>query len=76
MSKILNRVDPQYVTDYRGIPTARCPCGGDLLKVIAIFDDEYEISMYMLDAECYYCGAQVTAPTPLDLHAKTNLVTV
>jgi hypothetical protein len=33
--------------------------------VIAVFND-FEISLYALDAECYSCGALITVPTPLD----------
>ena len=52
-------------TDYRGIPTHACPCGSMTFYVIAVFED-FEISLYALDAECYSCGALVTVPTPLD----------
>ena len=51
--------------DYRGIPTHACPCGSMTFYVIAVFDN-FEISLYALDAECYSCGALVTVPTPLD----------
>lgn len=53
--------------DLRGIPTNKCICGSDVFKIIARFDEEYNISMYALDAECWSCGAKITAPTPLDL---------
>lgn len=54
--------------DARGIPTCECPsCGSNTFKIVAMFDPEdYEISMYALDAECATCGSMVTAPTPLD----------
>lgn len=53
--------------DYKGIPTAVCPCGSDLLTIQAQFDEAYEITAYLLNAHCAYCGAELTAPTPLDL---------
>ena len=54
--------------DARGIPTRECPaCGSDLFTVQVSFDENYEISAYLLNAECAYCGTKVTAPTPLDL---------
>jgi hypothetical protein len=53
--------------DLRGVPTNRCICGSDIFRIIAKFDDEYEICMYALEAECWSCGAKLTAPTPLDL---------
>jgi hypothetical protein len=54
--------------DARGIPTAECPCcGSRLIKLLACFDDDYEVSAYLLDAECAECSTLITAPTPLDL---------
>jgi len=54
--------------DARGIPTRECPsCSSDLFTVQVKFDEDYEIGMYLLDAECAYCGTKITAPTPLDL---------
>lgn len=54
--------------DSRGIPSAVCPeCGSDVLRIYASFDDSYEISMYLLEAECAFCESPMTAPTPLDL---------
>jgi hypothetical protein len=57
------------MSDYRGIPSAVCPCGNSLFKITATFDaDTYEIAGYFLDdATCADCGAMVTAPTPLDV---------
>jgi hypothetical protein len=53
--------------DARGIPTSSCPaCDGNRFNIIAMFDDEYELSAYMLDAVCADCGSWVTAPTPED----------
>ncbi len=44
-----------------------CPeCGGNIFKIDAIFDDDFEITFYMLDAECSQCGTHLTAPTPCD----------
>jgi hypothetical protein len=54
--------------DARGIPTSECPeCGSNLIRLVATFDDNYEISMYGLEAECYCCETLLTAPTPLDI---------
>lgn len=54
--------------DARGIPTNACPvCGGNILTVDVIFDNNYEISFYMFDAMCAQCGTLVTAPTPENL---------
>lgn len=54
--------------DARGIPTAGCPvCGGNILKLDVIFDEEATISFYMLDAECSQCGTLLTAITPCDI---------
>lgn len=54
--------------DARGIPTTTCPsCNGVLFKIVAQFDPvDYEIGLYMLDAECAKCGTLITAPTPID----------
>jgi len=52
----------------RGIPTRICPtCSSSLFTIQAIFDDNYEIGMYLLNAECAMCHTKLTAPTPLDL---------
>jgi hypothetical protein len=54
--------------DARGIPTRECPnCASTLFTVQVIFDEDYEIGMYLLNAECAMCHTLVTAPTPLDL---------
>lgn len=54
--------------DARGIPTRECPlCASTLFTIQAIFDEEYEIGLYLLDAECAMCHTKLTAPTPLDL---------
>jgi hypothetical protein len=54
--------------DLRGVPTAGCPsCGSELFKIVAAFDEDYEVCYYFLDAECWECGSLITAPTPLDL---------
>ncbi len=59
--------------DARGIPTAECPdCGTNIFNLKVIFDEDYEIAMYMLDAECAECGTLVTAPTPKDLPGVYN----
>jgi hypothetical protein len=51
--------------DYRGIPTHACPCGEQVFRVLAAFEN-FEIVLYALDAECYSCGALVTVPCELD----------
>lgn len=54
--------------DARGIPTRECPsCASTLFTIQAVFDENYEIGLYLLNAECAICGALLTAPTPLDL---------
>ncbi|MBM3669954.1 MAG: hypothetical protein FJW97_08090 [Actinobacteria bacterium] len=52
--------------DQRGIPTNACVmCGCNILVIRAVFED-YELTGYLLDAECACCGSPVTAPCPLD----------
>jgi len=54
--------------DARGIATGACPsCGSTLFTIQATFDEAYEVSAYLLDAECAICATRLTAPTPLDL---------
>lgn len=54
--------------DARGIPTRECPsCASTLFTIQAVFDEEYNIAQYLLNAECAICGTLLTAPTPLDL---------
>lgn len=56
------------ILDARGIPTRECPsCASTLFTIQAVFDEDYEVGMYLLDAECAMCHTKVTAPTPLDL---------
>lgn len=56
------------ILDVRGIPTRVCiNCGSDLFTVQVSFDEDYEISGYLLNCECAYCKTKLTAPTPLDL---------
>ena len=58
--------------DARGIPTAECPyCESNIFTIKAIFDEEYNIAMYLLDAECAICHTKLTAPTPLNLPQET-----
>lgn len=56
--------NPLYM-DLRGTPSHTCICGSDMWRVIVMFDD-YEISTYFLDMECFSCGTRATAPTPID----------
>ena len=59
--------DDASILNIRGIPTRECICGSTLFTIQAEFDEEYELSGYLLDAHCAYCGCKLTAPTPLDL---------
>lgn len=59
--------------DYRGIPSAVCPCGSSWFAIITRFDTVERIpGMYLLDARCACCGAWVTAPTPIDDNYLTD----
>ena len=49
----------------KNAPLEICVCGSTLCNVKAQFE-EGEISLYMLDMECYLCGSLATAPTPID----------
>jgi hypothetical protein len=64
---LLKRKRKQSVVkhSYRGIPTHACPCGSVLFKVNCIFENG-EIVMWFTEAECALCGAELTAPTPVD----------
>jgi hypothetical protein len=42
-----------------------CVCGSDMWRIVVTFSN-YEISSYMLDMECIYCGTRAKAPTPID----------
>lgn len=54
--------------DARGIPTRECPtCASELFTIQATFDENYEVALYLLNAECAMCHTKLTAPTPLDL---------
>lgn len=60
--------DTSIMLDARGIPTRECPsCASTLFTIQAVFNDEYEVAMYLLNAECAMCHTKITAPTPLDL---------
>lgn len=66
----MRRRKPEHTTvlvkpDYRGLPTHACPCGCEMMKISCVFMDG-EVAFYLLDAECYECGALLTAPTPID----------
>lgn len=58
--------DQPAVADYRGIPTAACPCGSRVLTIHVWFDDEYILAGYMTDGECTECGALLTIATEID----------
>lgn len=52
--------------DQSGIPTNECiNCGSQWFQIHAFFQD-YEIAAYIIEAKCSGCGADVTAPTPID----------
>lgn len=58
---------PSDGSDYRGIPTQTCPCGGNQFYITAWFsEDTYEVAGYLTDAMCSTCGALVTACTEID----------
>lgn len=53
--------------DYRGIPTALCPCGSQFINIQAIVDPEtYEIGFYLTEGTCAVCGSLLTVATPAD----------
>jgi hypothetical protein len=77
-AKDLSEVYPDYeaAMDVRFMgPIHTCPCGSMLFNVKCSFDD-YEISMYMTDAECTLCGTKVKVPTPADKPGDGSNVTV
>jgi len=51
--------------DLSGIITHECICGSNMWNLVVSFED-YEISAYLLEMECTFCGTIATAPTPLD----------
>lgn len=52
--------------NFRGIPTHECPvCQSRLFRVYASFED-YDIALWLVDAVCADCGAEVTVPCPVD----------
>ena len=51
--------------DLSGIITHECICGSNMWRLVVSFED-YEISAYLLEMECTFCGTIATAPTPLD----------
>lgn len=60
--------------DARGIPTIECPeCQSNIFIIKAVFDEDYELCLYMLDGECAECGTLLTVATPKDLHIKGEL---
>ncbi len=51
--------------DARGVQTAECPlCGGNILRLDVIFDEDGTITFYMDWARCAQCGSFVTPPMP------------
>lgn len=76
--KDLSEVYPDYEksTDIRWMgPVHHCPCGSTMFNVKCTFDD-YEIAMYMTDAECVLCGTKVKVPTLADKPGDSSNVTV
>lgn len=66
LSTVTRVSDTDPVLDLRGIPTHACPaCGSRLMKVIASFED-FDIAMWLMNAECAECGSLLTAPCPPD----------
>lgn len=49
--------------DYRGVPTAMCPCGCDLILTPVVFNENREIAGYVNTGFCAACGAMVTVVT-------------
>lgn len=55
--------EPLNTIDQTGIPTHECfNCGSNLFKIIATFEN-YEIAMYLIEAQCAMCDSELTAPT-------------
>lgn len=69
ISRLWRKPEAKAKANYRGMPTHACPCGEKVFIIHATFDD-YEISLYGLDAECSACGALVTAPCLVDKDAE------
>lgn len=59
--------------DYRFAgPVKECLCGSNMFHVVASFDEEGEVSFYVLDGMCWSCGSIVTLPCPLEPGAMTG----
>jgi hypothetical protein len=53
--------------DLQGLPTTACICGCKVFTINVMWDDEDRtIAWYDLLQVCKDCGAQSTAPTPID----------
>jgi len=52
--------------DATGIPTHECLNCGYNVFLIAVAFEEYDISWWALNGECYSCGSPVTVPCPVD----------
>jgi hypothetical protein len=53
-------------TDLRSLgPIHVCPCGSQVFNVAASFEN-YDISMWFIDATCFNCGNLVVVPCPVD----------
>ncbi len=65
-SSLIQAVGSSSVIDTRGLPSHECVnCGSNMFLIVASFED-YEISMWGLDAHCANCDAPVTVPCPVD----------
>lgn len=51
--------------DLGGTVVHVCPCGNNVFRIMATFDD-YEIASYSTDGECVECGSRFKVPTPID----------
>lgn len=48
------------------IVTRQCVCGSETFKILATFDEDYEVASYSTDMYCVECGRYWGTPTPLD----------
>ena len=61
-----NGLPEQFGSDLRDLgPVHVCPCGSQVFNIMASFD-EFELSWYFLDANCFNCGNLVRVPCPVD----------
>ena len=65
MSILDHKGEPGREFDLSDTILHTCLCGSNMWRVIVMFED-YEISQYFLDMECFSCGTRAKAPTPID----------